>query len=60
MKTTVKEILALAASQIGTKEEPMGSKNVKYNTAYYGGKVNNPNLHWCVAFIWWLFLEMGA
>jgi len=60
MKTTVKAILALAASQIGTKEEPLGSKNVKYNTAYYGGKVNNPKLHWCVAFINWLFAQLGA
>ena len=60
MKTTVKEILALAASQIGTKEEPIGSKNVKYNTAYYGGTVRNPNLHWCVVFLWWLFREMNA
>jgi len=60
MKTTVKEILALAVAQIGTKEEPMGSKNVKYNTWYYGGKVNNSKLHWCVAFINWLFAQMGA
>ena len=60
MKTTVKEILALAASQIGTKEAPMGSKNVKYNTWYYGGKVNNSKLHWCVVYLGWLFAQMGA
>jgi len=60
MKTTVKEILALAASQIGTKEAPMGSKNVKYNTWYYGGKVNNSKLHWCVVYLGWLFAQLGA
>lgn len=53
------KLIALAEKQIGVHESPIGSKNVKYNTAYYGGKVNNPALAWCVVFLWWLFRETG-
>lgn len=54
------DILELALKQVGVKDDPIGSCNNKYNTAYYGGKVNNPSLAWCVVFIWWLFRELGA
>ncbi|NCE63748.1 CHAP domain-containing protein [Pseudoflavonifractor sp. 524-17] len=57
---TGKEILALAASYIGVKEDPPSSNNVIFNTHYYGGPVNNPNLHWCVAFVWDIFRMAGA
>lgn len=53
------EIIRLAKQQIGTKEEPSGSSNVKYNTLYYGGQVNGSQFHWCVVFIWWLFRQLG-
>lgn len=53
-------ILDLALKQVGVKESPAGSCNVKYNTAYYGGKVNNPDLAWCAVFVWWLFRECKA
>ncbi len=56
---TKDKIIALAEKEVGVKESPMGSKNVKYNNAYYGGKVNNPALAWCVVFLWWLFKECG-
>ena len=55
-----KDIIALAEKQVGVKDDPIGSCNNKYNTAYYGGKVNNPALAWCVVFIWWLFSELKA
>ncbi len=55
----VDRIIALARKEIGTVEFPPNSNNVKYNTEYYGGKVNNPKLHWCAVFIWWLFRELG-
>ena len=55
-----KDLLELADKQVGTMDKPIGSCNNKYNTAYYGGKVNNPALAWCVVFIWWLFRELGA
>lgn len=55
-----KDLLELADKQVGTMDKPIGSCNNKYNTAYYGGKVNNPALAWCVVFIWWLFRELGS
>ena len=33
------EILTLARSQIGVREDPIGSNRVKYNTEYYGMEV---------------------
>lgn len=33
---TAEKILEIARSQIGTRESPANSDNVKYNTAYYG------------------------
>lgn len=56
---TKDKIIDLAKKQVGVHESPMGSKNVKYNNAYYGGRVNNPALAWCVVFLWWLFRECG-
>lgn len=55
--TTAKDILALAQAEIGIKESPPNSNNVKYNTAYYGGQVNDTRLDWCAVFLWWLFRE---
>ena len=34
--------------------------NVIFNTHYYGGPVNDKNLHWCVAFVWDIFRLAGA
>ena len=33
---TAEKILEIARSQIGTRESPANSDNVKYNTVYYG------------------------
>lgn len=52
-------IVNLARTQIGTKESPMGSNNVKYNTSYYGRAVSGSAYPWCCAFIWWIFKEAG-
>lgn len=57
---TAEDIIALAKTQIGVTEEPPGSNNVIYNTAYYGHPVSGPEYLWCVVFIWWLFRELGA
>lgn len=57
---TAKELLKIAASQLGTKESPAGSNNVKYNTAYYGREINDRSYAWCAVFIWWLFRQAGA
>ena len=41
------EYLAWCRAQVGVTEDPPGSNNVPYNTAYYGHPVNDPNAHWC-------------
>ena len=54
----IQRILDIARAEIGTKEFPAGSNNVKYNTAYYYGEVNGSNYAWCAVFIWWLFQQI--
>ena len=55
----VERLLELARRELGEREFPPGSNNVKYNTAYYAREVSGPNLAWCAVFIWWLFREAG-
>ena len=57
---TANDILEIARSQIGTKESPAKSDNVKYNTAYYGREVSDGKHPWCAVFVWWVFRESGA
>lgn len=57
---TANDILEIARSQIGTKESPAKSDNVKYNTAYYGREVSDGKHPWCAVFVWWVFREAGA
>jgi hypothetical protein len=41
---------------------PIGSNNVKYNTAFYGHEVSDPTgrlYRWCVVFQWWCFQKAG-
>lgn len=61
---TPNDIVAKARTQIGVKESPKGTNNVKYNTAYYGQEVHDglwgTTFAWCCAFIWWVFRECGA
>ncbi len=57
---TANDILNLARSYLGVKENPPNSNNVIFNTHYYGGPVNNRSLHWCVAFVWDIFRMAGA
>ena len=57
---TCQELITLAMGEIGVKENPKNSNNVKYNTAYYGREVNGSNYQWCLVFIWWLFNKLNA
>lgn len=52
---TAKQIIDLAKKEIGTKESPPDSNNVKYNTWYYGHEVQGNAYPWCATFISWLF-----
>lgn len=53
-----KNVLSVAQSQIGVKESPANSNNVKYNTWYYGHKVNGADYPWCAVFIAWCFNQV--
>lgn len=57
--TAVKEILAVAAAEIGVKENPANSNRVKYNTEYYGNDIASSKRAWCCVFVWWVFKHSG-
>ena len=61
---TAKALLDIARRELGVRETPMNSNNVKYNTAYYGQEVRDglwgTKFPWCVVFVWWLFQQAGA
>lgn len=57
---TAEKILEIARSQIGIKEQPPNSNNVKFNTAYYDRTVSGGGYAWCAVFIWWVFQQAGA
>lgn len=52
-------VLACAKSQIGVKESPANSNNVKYNTWYYGHAVRGQGYAWCAVFMYWCFDQVG-
>lgn len=60
MSCTAAEVLALARAELGVREEPRFTDNVKYNTAYYGKAVSDGKHPWCCTFLWWLFRAAGA
>ena len=49
------DALEMAHTQLGTKESPPDSNNVKYNTWYYGHPVNGSQYAWCAVFVSWCF-----
>lgn len=51
--------IALATAQIGTKESPANSNNVKYNTWYYGHTVSGAQYAWCAVFVSWVLTHVG-
>lgn len=58
--TKPSDILEIARSQIGIKEDRPDSNNVKFNTQFYGRPVYGQNYPWCCAFVWWVFKQAGA
>ena len=52
---TVSELLEIARRQIGVKESPPKSNNVRYNTWYYGREVSGAAYPWCMVFAQWVF-----
>lgn len=57
--TEADKLVSIAMSQIGVTEDPKGSNNVPYNTAYYGREVSGNGYPWCMAFVWWCFRQAG-
>ena len=57
---TVSELLEIARRQIGVKECPPNSNNVRYNTWYYGREVHGSSYPWCMVFVQWVFDQAGV
>ena len=56
---TAEKVLAVACSELGAKESPANSNNVKYNTWYYGREVSGKAYPWCMVFVQWCFAQAG-
>lgn len=52
---TAARLIQIAAGQVGVKESPANSNNVKYNTWYYGKTVSGSAYPWCAVFVCWCF-----
>lgn len=52
---TAQELLNIARAELGTKESPAGSNQVKY-ASWYG----LPGQPWCVMFVMWVFAQAGV
>lgn len=57
---TGKDVLAVATSQLGVREQPANSNRVRYNTWYYGKEVSGSAYPWCMAFVQWCYTQAGA
>ena len=49
-----------AAGQVGFVQSPLGSNNVKYNTWYYGHKVQGAAFPWCAAYQSYVMAHVGV
>ena len=56
---TAKEVIDKALAEVGVKESPPNSNNVKYNTYYYGRPVSGSSYPWCCTFVWWVLSSCG-
>lgn len=52
---TARQLLDIARAELGTKESPAGSNQVKY-ASWYG----LPGQPWCVMFVMWVFSQAGV
>ena len=57
---TAEKVLAAARAELGVKESPAASNNVKFNTWYYNREVSGPTYPWCMVFVQWCFAQAGA
>lgn len=54
---TAEQIIRAAAAEVGTAEAPVN--DVKYNTWFYGRRVNGSNYAWCKVFVSWVLFKLG-
>lgn len=52
-RCTASEFVKVFYSQLGVKESPANSNNVKYNTEFYGYHVYGGRYAWCQVIHWW-------
>lgn len=57
---TVNDLLKVARKQIGIKEIPPNSNNVRFNTWYYGREVSGAAYPWCQVFVAWCCDQAGV
>lgn len=57
---TVKKLLDTAKKELGVKESPPNSNNVKYNTWFYGKPVVGSAYPWCAAYTMYVFNKAGV
>jgi hypothetical protein len=53
------ELVKIATQEIGVKENPPNSNNVKYNTWIYGKEVSGKEYPWCGAFVSYVYDKAG-
>ena len=53
------DVLDIARVELGVREDPPESNNVRYNTWYYGREVSGSAYPWCMAFVQWAFDRAG-
>ena len=55
---TADMVVTTALNEVGTKESPANSNNVKYNTWFYGKAVSGGGYAWCCTFVCWVFAHV--
>lgn len=60
LKTMEEVVVDIAMDQIGVKESPPNSNNVRYNTWYYGHEVSGKEYPWCMVFCQWVYSMAGV
>lgn len=53
------DLIDILTPEIGTKESPPNSNNVKYNTWFYGKEVSGKDYSWCMVLISWGLFQIG-
>ena len=54
-ETVRDNVLAVAAGEVGVREDPLGSNKIKYNQWYYGWNAGGTEHPYCVVFVQWVF-----